>query len=246
MHPALKTIAHRPWRLPAGPWIMAQTWHDLLFAHWPIDSAVLRRLVPQALTLDTFEGKCWIAVTPFHMSGIHFRGLPPLPGISRFPELNVRTYVTLDAKPGVYFFSLDAANAAAVWGARTFYHLPYFVSEMSVETREQWVRYLCRRKGSSAEFHGRYRPVGGVQIRQEGTLEAWLTERYCLYSMVRGHMYRAEIHHEQWPLQNAEAEIQINTMAASAGIALLGRPSLLHFSRKLEVLVWPHHRVRSA
>jgi len=225
---------------------MAQTWHDLLFAHWPIDSAVLRRLVPQALTLDTFEGKCWIAVTPFHMSGIHFRGLPPLPGISRFPELNVRTYVTLDAKPGVYFFSLDAANAAAVWGAKTFYHLPYFVSEMSVETREQWVRYLCRRKGASAEFHGRYRPVGGVQIRQEGTLEAWLTERYCLYSMVRGHMYRAEIHHQQWPLQNAEAEIEINTMAASAGIALLGRPSLLHFSRKLEVLVWPPHRVRSA
>jgi uncharacterized protein YqjF (DUF2071 family) len=246
VHPALKRIAHRPWRLPSGPWIMAQTWHDLLFAHWPVQSAVLRRVVPQALTLDTFEGKCWIAVTPFHMSGVHFRGLPPFPGISRFPELNVRTYVTLDGKPGVYFFSLDATSAPAVWGARTFYHLPYFVSEMSVEAREQWIRYLCQRKGSNVEFHGRYRPIAAVQLRQEGTLESWLTERYCLYSVARGRLYRAEIHHEQWPLQNAEAEIEINTMAASAGIALLGRPSLLHFSRKLEVLVWPPHRVRSA
>jgi len=225
---------------------MAQTWHDLLFAHWPIESAVLRRLVPQDLALDTFDGQCWIAVTPFHMSGIRLRGLPALPGLSRFPELNVRSYVTLDAKPGVYFFSLDAANAPAVWGARIFYHLPYFVSNMSVETREQWVRYLCRRKGSNAEFHGRYRPIGAVQLRQEGTLESWLTERYCLYSIARGQVCRADIHHEQWPLQDAEAEIEINTMAASAGIALLGRPSLLHFARKLEVLVWPPHRVPSA
>ena len=224
---------------------MAQTWHDLLFAHWPVESAVLRRLVPQALTLDTFEGKCWIAVTPFHMSGIHLRGFPPIPGISRFPELNVRTYVTLDAKPGVYFFSLDASNAPAVWGAKTFYHLPYFVSEMSVDTREQWISYLCRRKGSNAEFHGRYRPIGAVQFRQEGTLESWLTERYCLYSVAREHVYRAEIHHEPWPLQDAEAEIEINTMAASAGIALIGRPPLLHFARKLEVLVWTPQRVRS-
>ena len=225
---------------------MAQTWHDLLFAHWPIESAVLRRLVPQDLALDTFDGQCWIAVTPFHMSGIRLRGLPALPGLSRFPELNVRTYVTFDDKPGVYFFSLDAANATAVWGARNFYHLPYFASNMSVETREQWIRYLCRRKGSNAEFHGRYHPIGAVQLRQEGTLESWLTERYCLYSVARGQVYRAEIHHEPWPLQDAEAEIEINTMAASAGIALPGRPSLLHFARKLEVLVWPPHRVPSA
>jgi uncharacterized protein YqjF (DUF2071 family) len=225
---------------------MAQTWHELLFAHWPIEPAVLRKLVPQALALDSFDGQCWIAVTPFHMSGIRLRGLPPLPGLSRFAELNVRTYVTFDDKPGVYFFSLDAAHAAAVWGARTFYHLPYFLSNMSVETREQWVRYRCRRKGSKAEFHGRYRPIGAIQLRQEGTLESWLTERYCLYSMARGQVYRAEIHHEPWPLQDAEAEIEINTMAASSGITISGRPSLLHFSRKLEVLVWPPHRVRSA
>lgn len=225
---------------------MAQIWHDLLFAHWAIEPAVLRKLVPPGLALDTFNEQCWVAVTPFHMSGIHFRSLPPLPGMSRFPELNVRTYVTVDGKPGVYFFSLDAANVPAVWGARTFYHLPYFLSKMSVETREQWVRYLCRRKASNAEFHGRYRPIGAVHLRGEGTLESWLTERYCLYSVARGHVYRVEIHHEPWPLQDAEAEIEINTMANPAGIALSGRPSLLHFSRKLEVLVWPPHRVGSA
>lgn len=225
---------------------MAQTWHDLLFAHWPVEAAVLRKLVPEALALDTFGGQCWVAVTPFHMSGIHLRGLPPMPGLSRFPELNVRTYVTFDDKPGVYFFSLDATNAAAVWSARTFYHLPYFISNMSVETREQWVRYLCRRKGSNAEFHGRYRAIGAVQLRHEGSLESWLTERYCLYSVTEGNIYRAEIHHEPWPLQDAEAEIETNTMAAAACIALSGRPTLLHFARKLDVLVWQPHRVRSS
>src|SRR5882672_7861763 len=159
MHPALDSVSHRPWPLPGGSWVMAQTWHDLLFAHRPVESKVLRPIVPAQLPLDTFDGRCWVGVVPFHMSRIHARRLPPLPGLSRFPELNVRTYVTLDGKPGVYFFSLDAANASAVWGARTFYHLPYFLSNMSVETREQWVRYLSRRKRSNTEFHGRYRPI---------------------------------------------------------------------------------------
>jgi uncharacterized protein YqjF (DUF2071 family) len=118
VHPVLEAVAHRPWPLPSGPWIMAQTWHDLLFAHWSVRSETLRRLVPSELALDTFDGSCWVAVAPFHMSGIRLRGLPALPGLSRFPELNVRTYVTLGGKPGVYFFSLDAGSLPAVWAAR--------------------------------------------------------------------------------------------------------------------------------
>src|SRR5438445_285223 len=112
MHPALKSVAHRPWPLPESPWVMAQTWHDLLFAHWQIVHDVIRKLVPEPLALDSFHGQCWIAVTPFHMSGVRARGLPALPGLSRFAELNVRTYVTLDDKPGVFFFRLDEATIA--------------------------------------------------------------------------------------------------------------------------------------
>ena len=105
---------------------MKQTWNDLLFAHWPIPFAQLRPLVPDSLTLDTFDGQCWIGVVPFWMSGVRARGLPALPGFSRLPELNVRTYVTYGGKPGVYFFSLDITSHLAVWGARTLLSLALF------------------------------------------------------------------------------------------------------------------------
>lgn len=244
MHPALKSIAHRPWALPEGPWVMAQIWHDLLFAHWQIAYNEIRKLVPASLALDTFHGQCWIAVTPFHMSGVRARGLPVLPGLSRFPELNVRTYVTLDNKPGVFFFSLDAANLPAVFAARTFYRLPYFHAEMSVEVKPGSVSYHSHRRRGEAEFRGVYHPVGEVQMRRHGTLEHWLTERYCLYAVANGRVYRGEIHHDQWPLQDAGADIETNTMAAAGGIALPNSKPLMHFSRRLDVLVWPLRRVR--
>ena len=224
---------------------MAQTWHDLLFAHWPVDSAALRPLVPRELPLDTFDGRCWVATTPFHMSHIHGRGLPPLPGLSGFPELNVRTYVTLNRKPGVYFFSLDAANRPAIWAARRFYRLPYFCARMSVKARDNWINYESRRHDGKAEFRGRYRAVSEARLREKGSIENWLTERYCLYTVARGKIYCAEIHHQQWPLQDAQAEIEVNSMAAAAGIALPQSKPLLHFSSKLEVLIWGLREVKS-
>src|SRR5262245_39338566 len=126
MRKILDRIAHRPWPQPDGPWVMAQTWHDLLFAHWRIDSALLRPQIPSALEIDTFDGEAWIAVVPFRMSGVRLRMAPQVPGLSAFPEVNVRTYVKADGKPGVWFFSLDATNAVAVAAARLTFHLPYF------------------------------------------------------------------------------------------------------------------------
>lgn len=221
---------------------MKQTWRDLLFAHWPIPAAVLRPLVPPELDLHIFDGECWLAVTPFHMTGIRGRGLPPVPGVSAFPELNVRTYVNYGEKPGVYFFSLDAANRAAVWAARQFYRLPYFHAEMHVEIKGERVGYLSRRSEGEAEFRGSYRPMSEVQLRERGSLAHWLTERYCLYTVAHGQVYRGEIHHEPWPLQDAEAEIESNTMASAAKIELPATAPLLHFARCLEVLIWPLRR----
>jgi uncharacterized protein len=218
---------------------MAQTWHDLLFAHWPVEPGKLRRLVPPELPLDVCDNECWVAIAPFHMSHIHVRGLPPLPGFSRFPELNVRTYVTLGKKPGVYFFSLDVTNLAAVWAARAFYRLPYFHAQMSVHGNQGNISYSSERRQGRAAFQATYAPVGAVELRSPNSLEAWLTERYCLYTVARGRVYRADIHHQPWPLENARAEIASNTMAQAAGIELPAIPPLLHFSRKLEVLVWP-------
>jgi len=221
---------------------MKQVWHDLLFAHWPLPIEKIQSLVPAQLTLDTFDGHCWVGVIPFHMSGIRGRTLPALPGLSRFPELNVRTYVTYGSKPGVYFFSLDAANLAAVWAARRFYHLPYFHAAMSSQELAGQIHYYSRRLHDAAEFCGRYRPINQVRLREKGSLEQWLTERYCLYTTHSDQVFRGEIHHQPWPLQDAEAEFETNTVAAAAGIPLPSNTPLLHFARKLEVLIWPLRR----
>jgi uncharacterized protein YqjF (DUF2071 family) len=218
---------------------MEQTWNDLLFAHWPIAPEVLRPLVPQPLALDTFDGQCWVAVAPFHMTGVRARFTPAVPGISAFPELNVRTYVTFSGKPGVYFFSLDAASRLAVWAARMSYRLPYYFASMEVREAGGFFHYRSLRADGKALLRARYLPVKAVELRVPGTLEHWLTERYCLYTVARSSVFRAEIHHEPWPLQDAEVEIEENTMASAARITLPNVPPLLHFAKKLQVLIWP-------
>jgi uncharacterized protein YqjF (DUF2071 family) len=201
--------------------------------------------VPIPLTLETFDGRCWIGVVPFRISGIHARGLPPLPGLSRFPELNVRTYETHGGKSGVYFFSLDAANLPAVWAARKFFHLPYFHAALPCEEGNRVIHYSSRRRHASAEFRGRYRPMAPAQPRDRGWLERWLTERYCFYALHNGAVCGGEIHHQLWPLQAAEAEREINIVAAAAGTSLPETAPSLLFARRLEVLIWPLRRADS-
>ena len=239
----LKHTTHRLWALPRGPWIMKQEWHDLLFAHWAVPVEVLRPLIPRALEIDTFGGQAWLGVVPFRMSGVRMHGAPAVPGFSRFPELNVRTYVLRDGRPGVWFFSLDAANAFAVWGARILFHLPYFLAAMSCAEDAGWISYQSQRKdrrGSAASLRARYRAIGEVFHAQPGSIEHFLAERYCLYTAdEKGRIIRCEIHHPPWPQQLAEAALQENTMADAAGITITDRkPELLHSSRRQEVLVW--------
>ncbi len=243
--PILAATTHRPWPLPAGPWVMAQTWNDLLFAHWPIPPATLAPLIPPPLALHTYAGQAWVAVVPFHMSGVRPRGVPGVPWLSAFPELNVRTYVTAPdgSKPGVFFFSLEAGNPVAVSIARRSFHLPYFRARMRVDDRSDDIGYTSTRTHTGAppaEFVGRYGPTGGVYAGEPGSLEHWLTERYCLYTVTGGgRLYRGDIHHLPWPLQPALADITTNSMAAAAGIHLPDTPPLLHFARRLDVVVWP-------
>ena len=238
----LQHVAHRPWPLPTGPWIMKQTWHDLLFAHWPIRFEKLRPLVPAQLPLDTFDGNCWVGVIPFWMSGVRARGMPPLPGLSRFPELNVRTYVTYGGKAGVYFFSLDAASLPAVWAARTFYRLPYFHASMTSNEQDGRIVYSSVRYRQPVELRCSYEPTALARVRDKSTLEDFLTARYCLYTVHRREVYRCEIHHLPWPLQDAHADFEVNSMAEAAHITLPTSAPLLHFSKQLEVLIWPLRR----
>jgi len=238
----LERTAHRPWPLPNGPWVMAQSWHDLLFAHWPVAAAILRPHIPARLSIDVFGGQGWLGVVPFRMSGVRLRGTPALPWLSAFPELNVRTYVVADGKPGVWFFSLDAGNAIAVAIARCWFHLPYFRARMSCEQRDSWVEYRSARThrgAASGALDGRYRPVGAAFSGQPGSLEHFLTERYCFYTADRsGRVIRGDIHHKPWPLQSAEAQLTRNTMAEAAGISLPKETPLLHFAKRQDVVVW--------
>jgi len=221
---------------------MAQSWQDLLFAHWPVPAGELRRWVPEQLPLDTLDGTAWIAVTPFRLRGLRMRLTPPVPGLSAFPELNVRTYVTVGGRPGVYFLSLDAGSRLAVRGARLTYGLPYFHASMSAERRGGRVVYSSRRTsadGGRAEFRARYRPIGAAFAAERSSLEYFLTERYSLYTLGADERVReARIEHPPWPLQNAEAEFEQNTMTRPFAIDLSGAP-LLHFAERLDVVIWP-------
>lgn len=242
----LHTQQHRPYPLPRGPWIMHQIWHELLFAHWPIPLTVLRPLLPSCLELDTFEGSSWVGIVPFHMSGVRPRGLPSVPALSAFPELNVRTYVVVNNIPSVYFFSLDAGNPVAVAIARSMFHLPYFHARMKSSTQGETIHYTSQRihRGAPpADYRVRYRPIGPVVEASPGSLEAWLTERYSFHTAVGSKLYRGDIHHAPWPLQIAELEIENDTMALSHGIHLPDTSPLLHYSLRQDILAWPLSRV---
>jgi uncharacterized protein YqjF (DUF2071 family) len=242
MHEAFSRVDHRPWSVPDAGWSWRQSWQDLLLAHWPIDTASLRPLVPSSLQLDEFDGTAWVGLVPFRITGVMKRPFPDLPGISAFPELKVRTYVTHRGKSGVWFFSLDVTNALAVWAARRFFYLPYFRARMTVREHGKTIVYSSSRPG--AGFEGSYSPISSVYEAKRGSIEHWLTERYCLYAQApNGTLYRNEVHHVPWPLQKAEARIDVNAMFATHGLDIVEPPALLHFARRLDVVVWPGERV---
>jgi len=207
---------------------------------------VLRPLVPEPLRIDVRDGAAWVGVVPFRMEGVMLRRLPDLPWVSAFPELNVRTYVEFGGQPGIWFFSLDATNPLAVWAARRFFSLPYHRADIDVAHRDPEVRYAARRRSGDARFQAIYRPESAPCESRPGTIEHFLTERYCLYALRRdGRLMRADVHHAPWPLQSAAADIQTNTMAFPGRPILQGAAPLLHFARRMDVIVWTPREVES-
>lgn len=233
---------HRPWPLPRRPWAMSMVWKDLAFLHWAVDPAALAPRIPDGLTLDVRGGQAWVGVVPFAMEAVCPRWTPRIPPLSDFLELNLRTYVTCQQKPGVFFFSLDAASWLGVRVARRGFHLPYFDARMQCEQDSDSILYRSRRthRGCvAAGFQARYEPTGAPFPSVPGSLEHWLTERYCLYaSSPSGRLFRGDIHHAPWPLQQARCEVMENTLGEPFGIALPGPPALAHFARHLPVRAW--------
>jgi hypothetical protein len=246
MGDALTMIEDRPWAIPERPWIMTQRWHSLLFAHWPVSPEVIAPLLPKGLIVDGFAKTGWIGIVPFTMDRIRFRGLGSVPGAHRFAELNLRTYVRDERSgtPGVFFFSLDAANPVAVMAARLWFHLPYYWAKMQVQERPGgWVHYESTRLLASSPVHFRatYRGLGPQTVGRSArdTIEYFLTERYCLFTHDRGgRLMQGNIHHAPWPLEAAEAEIDVNGLPGAHGVCLPDVPPILHFAREQTVHVW--------
>ena len=238
-HPAFARTAHRPWPVPRRRWAVRFRWLDLLFAHWPVPAEALRPLVPAGLEIDTFGGSAWVGVVPFRMDRVMLRPLPDLPGVSAFPELNLRLYVTRDGKPGVWFVSLDAASAIGVWVARTFFRLPYYRATMSATRNDAGVHFRSRRRGvePAVSFDATYGPAGEVFEAAPGSLEAFLTERYCLYAHAAGRLYRGEVQHAPWPLQRGTADFRVNDLFRPPGLTVTGEPHLL-YSDGVDVVAW--------
>ena len=242
-----RLVAHAEKRSGAKlnlPWVMHQTWENLLFMHWPIDFDHLRSLVPPELEIDTFEGQAYVTMIPMHMNNIHLHDLPAVPGTREFPEINLRTYVRMNDEPGIFFFTIDSGSSFASWVARHTFFLPYIYSKMSFREESDGFHLESKRPNShhakKAEFSGSYHPVGEEYQTREGTLEHFLVERYAMYDKgPGGDFFKGNVQHPPWRIQKAEANIEINTVPEAAGIDLGDAVPMLLFAYNTEVLCWP-------
>jgi uncharacterized protein YqjF (DUF2071 family) len=239
-HRAFLRQEHRPWPIPGHPWTWRQSWKELLFAHWPVPATELRSLVPASLEIQQFGGTSWVGVVPFRMTGVMRRPFPDLPGVSAFPELNLRLYVERDGKPGVWFLSLDAGNRLAVWAARRFFHQPYHFADIHLTAEGHTIRFdSSRSRDADVGVQAAYCPQSEIFEARAGTLEHFLAERYCLYAQSpKGELYRGHVHHVPWPLQKAIGQVEADGLVRPFGITLRGEP-LLHYSSGVDVVVWP-------
>jgi len=231
---------------PDGLHLMRQTWAKLLFMHWRLSAETLRARVPAALEIDTHDGEAWIAVAPFTIRDWRASFLPPVPGLSAMHELNVRTYVRYKGVPGIYFFSLDASSALAVFGARTFFLVPYFTADMSLRQEGDAITYRSRRTHTGAPaavFDARWTIGPRLPESRPGSLEFFLTERYCFYTTHGDSVFRCRIHHTPWPLSSAEVSTFHSTMIESHGIPAPDGAPLLHYAEAITADIWPLERV---
>ena len=229
--------------------VMRQKWRDLLFIHWPFPPEVLRAFIAPQLELDLFDGTAYVGLVPFTMTGVRPAGLPSVWGLSSFHETNVRTYVRLaNSAPGVWFFSLDAANSIAVRLARRLFHLPYHHARMFLgrehaphATDPATILYTGVRRwpGPLPASYAIRASIGGTpRPAQPGTIEHFLVERYLLYTVWKDRLYRCRVHHAPYPLQSANIHSIDETLLAAAELDRPATPAIAHFASGVDVEVF--------
>ncbi len=230
---------HRPWPIPNKPWRFKQTWHDLLFAHWPVDANYLRPFVPEYLTIETFHDKAWIGVVSFQTSHARARLLPYVPFFKHYNEINIRTYVRYGNTPGVFFFSMNISSPIAATFFHKIFRLPYYYSKIHCNQENDCIQFQCSKTTRNPiEMDLVYEPTTEAFQASNGTLEHWLTERYCFYTTFNKTLFRAEILHEPWQLQQASAEIRKCEVAQFSNDDFLQQQPIFHYAKKQEVLSW--------
>jgi uncharacterized protein YqjF (DUF2071 family) len=237
-----------PTREPDSMPLLHQNWLHLLFLHWEVPADELQRLLPPELTVDTFEGKAYIGLVPFTMTGVRPTGVPALPWISSFHEINVRTYVhRKGADPGVWFFSLDASSPIAVAAARAAYKLSYFFAEIEFSATTAAMPEITFRShredprgAMPAHAHIRYSPIEGPILKPApGSLEFFLVERYILYSMDEAHrLYRARVHHQPYPIRRADVAELDETLIWASGIKRSDAYPIRHYASEVNVKIY--------
>lgn len=227
---------------PTATPVMRQRWSDLLFLHWPIAPEVIRPHLPRGLHVDLFDDQAWIGVVPFAMERVRPVGLPPVPWVSWFLELNVRTYVHDESgRPGVWFFSLDCNQPIAVEVARRFFHLPYHHARMSAKVRGAEIFYSSCRKGSDTVSRFRYRRPVGAEPAREGSLEWFLVERYLLFTTDRaGNIRSGRVHHEPYRIAAAKCDQWSSAPIEEDGLGRVdGAPVSMLVAEPVDVAIYP-------
>lgn len=259
---------HRPYPLPSAPWVMRETWSKVMFAHWPIPSRLIKPLLPPHLELDTFAGDAYISVLAFRMSGVRLRFLPPIPGANEMLQINIRTYVKHNGKPGIYFLAVDSSHLPTVLLTRLTLGLPYHHADISIKKRfvgykstveciskrldtaesrlqlhlKETERHVGEMNRTGGALEVSYSPSLDAWHAQSGSLEHWLTERYGLYNFHAGKLLRVDIHHHPWPLQAAEAEFRrqslLTPLQNQLGFDLPVTPLHVYYAERIDALIW--------
>lgn len=222
------------------PWIMTQRWEHLLYQHYRVDPAELRRLLPEELEIDTFDGSAWVSLIPLLMDHVHLRDVIPVPTTNRFPEMNLRTYVHRKGVQGVWFLGIDACSWFSVQIARRAFHIPYHYADMSLSSVDDGFHFTSNRAGPSAvRYVADYRPTGAPGLPPADSVHAFLAERYCMYSASKsGEVLRGDISHSPWHIQDAEVSVRENNVLEVLGLTPLADP-VVAYSPGTQAVAWP-------
>tara|TARA_B100001758_G_scaffold87789_1_gene74743 strand:+ start:2911 stop:3669 length:759 start_codon:yes stop_codon:yes gene_type:complete len=243
---------HVPFPMPNRKHALVQEWRNLTFMHWEVDKETLAKHIPEGLEIDLFEGKAYVGTIPFEMRNVRPRLLPAVPGISTFPEFNVRTYVKRDNVPGILFLTLEAQSKITCWHAPRKYGLPYRYAKCHLsfqkkqpEVHEGMYYWKSKRTSDGVSLEGKCSLKGNLRQAEKNSLEYFLFERYSLYTEHRGKLHMAYTLHEPWTYQDAEVSISENSLTKSFDLGIdVMKPEYVHASSGVYVHTWSIEEVK--